>query len=102
MVGISETSSPRNTTNSINQSITGSQADIKINDIETTTEDTSNSAKTGTIASYNADKTEQKEVFDTDPDTQKALARAIIAHGGSVKLGDTPAQNPSESAQYGA
>ena len=64
MVGLNAFSGARDTANSTDQSITGSQSYDKINDIKTTTENTSNSAKTGTTANYNADKTEQKEVFE--------------------------------------
>lgn len=100
MVGISETSSARNTTNSINPSITGSQADIKTNDIKETTEDTSNSAKTGTTANNNAEETEQEE--SSNSNIQRTLAHAVLSNTGSVKLSDAPGQNTSESAQYGA
>ncbi len=100
MVGISETSSARDTTNSTDQSITKSQAYDKINDIKETTEDTSNSSKTGTTANDNAEETEQEEASNSD--TQRTLARAVLSNAVSVKLEDAPGQNPSESAQYGA
>lgn len=101
MAGIDAFSGARSTTNSIDQSIAGSQASVKIDDIKTTTTNFVDTTKTGTIANYNEKETEQEVAIETDPDVQKALARAVISHGGSVKLSDTPAQNPSESAQYG-
>lgn len=99
MVGISE-SSARSNTNSTDQSIPGSQTYDRINDIKETTEDTSNSVKTGTTANNNAEETEQEE--SSNSDIQRTLAHAVLSNTGSVKLSDAPGQNESASAQYGA
>ena len=102
MAGVDAFSGARSTTNSTDQSITGSQADVRIDDVIATTASTVDITKPDAPAYYNNQQDEKEVAIETDPDVQKALARAVISNSGSVKLGDAPNQNPSGSAQYGA
>ena len=70
--------------------ISNTPASIKSEHVKDTTEGAVDITKPGTIANYNDQETEKEVAIETDPDVQKALARAVISNSGSVKLGDAP------------
>lgn len=79
MAGVDAFSGARSTTNSTDQSITGSQADVRIDDVIATTEDATNAVLPGTAAHDEAESIETAETKNDQQATDPVITAQINA-----------------------